>query len=166
MSFAKIIAFSMINTFLMLVAGCSSNPSSGQLYKMHDSVNSNLSLVYFYQPVKHILSSGCLMVSVDNEDKGCVGNPGYTVMSLVPGEHTFSFRRKAMIDVKGIKALPFTYSFEAGEAYYFKHATINDSSSREGAVAVDCCYGANSQGIFIVPEDRATKEMVGLYLWE
>ena len=152
--------------FFMLLSSCASTGPIGQKFEIHENVRDSEALIYFYQSETHDLSSGCLMVSMDNEDRGCVGNPGYTKISTTPGRHSFSFRRKAMVDIKSVKAFPFSFNFEAGKAYYFIHKTIPYGGSTTDAVAIGCCYGENEQGLFPMQESIAIVEMNGLQLWE
>jgi hypothetical protein len=156
--------------FLFLIAfvlGCASAQSKGPIFSAQSSIPQGKSLIYFYIADELLWSNACLIVTIDSKERGCIGTPGYLEVSLDPGEHSFSFRPKAMIDV-GVEMRKFVYKTESDRVYYLESKEIKTKHDEENALQinyVDTLVG-HSIGWVLTDEKEALSKLASLRQWE
>ena len=155
----KIILFSLVLSLI----GCATTQSKGTLFNMHDSIPEDKSIIYFYFSNKEFVSNSCIIVTIDSEERGCVGIPGYLKVSLEPGEHAFSFRPKALIDL-GVEMRKFTYSTEPGKVYYLESKKIESKADADNALQTNyvSAFGGYTVGWVLIDEARALESLSSL----
>jgi Protein of unknown function (DUF2846). len=123
-----------IYVFLIFIicAGCTSGPSKGALFSMHEEPGKDSAIIYFYISEKEFGSTACTIVTVDEEERGCIGSPGFVKVVLSPGEHNFSFRPDALLDLK-VEMRKFSAAVEGEKVYYLESRKIETEEEREEA---------------------------------
>ena len=156
----------LVLTMLFLLAGCAGNPGKGSYFEKLDEATLNKALIYFFQPEKDGLATGCLMITVDEIDNECMGNPGYAKIHISPGIHVFSFRRVALVDTH-ISTMHFDYEVEDTDTHFIKFLNYPETAdSGELLFKLDLPFTRSSAGFIEVDEDTALTEMQGLRLWQ
>jgi len=150
----------------MFLVGCASVTPKGDLFKIHEPPESDESIVYFYVPEKEFGSTACTIVTVNDEERGCIGNPGYVKVVLNAGEHSFSFRPDAMIDL-GIEMRKFTTTIIGGNVYYLESRNIETKEDQENALQMNYvnAFGGYTVGWVLVSEEEALKKLSLLRDW-
>lgn len=124
----------LLSCFFLI--GCASSSAMGSLFTMHSDPPISESIIYFYiSQVKSGLNA-CLIVTVDGEEKGCIGNPGYVRVTLDPGEHFFSFRPDAIVDL-GLEMKKFKMNVAGGRVYYIESKSFDKKDDARGALQVN-----------------------------
>ena len=151
---------------IILFVGCASVTPKGELFKIHEDPGASESVVYFYVPEKEFGSTACIIVTVNEEERGCIGNPGYVKVVLSPGEHSFSFRPDAMIDL-GVEMRKFTSSFNGGSVYYLESRKVETQEDKYNALQMSYVnvFGGYTVGWVLVPEEEALKKLSILRDW-
>lgn len=155
-----------ILSLVIFFGGCVSVTPKGELFKMHDAPSSDNSIIYFYLPEKEFGSTACTIVTVNDEERGCIGNPGYVKVVLSSGEHSFSFRPDAMIDL-GVEMRKFTSNFNGGSVYYLESRKIETQEDKDNALQMSYvnAFGGYTVGWVLIPEEEALKKLSQLRDW-
>lgn len=110
--------------FLILFSGCASQyPKEGSQFTLDPSPSNDKALVYFYQRVED--RKGCaIIVYINDAEKGCLGNPGFTKIYIDPGKNKVKFTPNAPIKIANSS---FIYEFKGGETYFFEYINIDST---------------------------------------
>jgi hypothetical protein len=134
---------------------------------MHAPPEADKTLIYFYNTEVGSTGNVCLIVSVDGEEIGCMGSPGYFRANLPSGAHSFSFRPNSVIDL-GIEMRKFTLETSGGTTMYIESKIILGNENSESVLQSNYVNALSgfTVGWVLVPAVNALRDLESLREWK
>ncbi len=154
----------LLVSLILLLQGCMSTEiiPQGATFKYTNQPHEGEVVAYFYQFDMPGVNS-CLLVGIDGTYEGCIGYPGFTKVSLLPGKKTVSFTPNAPIKIANLKL---DFDFAPGIEYFFKYQLSTDKSATD--IELKTQYNMlldQTYGWYLVDKQQALSELKDLKAW-
>ena len=144
----------LLLSVLILITACG---ATGPTFSQLEATDAEKATVYIYRPWAMLDGAASPTVQVDDVDKFDLGNGGYEVLVINPGEHKITVKAGGIMSNWRAGQMAIEYPFEANKNYYIRlSAELKNSYVVGNVLSVSGNYGFS-----LVREDFALQELRG-----